>query len=154
MKYILLMTGGGFSRNWGGWLADDPKDADHRAMALSEINLKRISNSALVHAAGTNYAARVTHTCGVGLTRTRTSKVPNSRAGLTKLRSATSNLGTLLVSITPRLVYSPLGASLSSWAFAIRLWVATITALYVSVWLQLDSYHDASRPGNSLPDGP
>ena len=36
------------------------------------------------------------------------------------------------------------GIALSSWAFALRTWVATMTALYVAFWLQLQNAYSAA----------
>jgi uncharacterized membrane protein YccC len=35
--------------------------------------------------------------------------------------------------------FLPLGFPLASWAFAIRIWIAAIVALYLSFWLQLEA---------------
>ncbi len=35
--------------------------------------------------------------------------------------------------------FLPFGFPLGSWAFAIRIWIAAIVALYLSFWLQLEA---------------
>lgn len=42
----------------------------------------------------------------------------------------------------------------SSWNFAIRIWLATILALFVSFWLQLKLRRQLRLPLEILPNGP
>jgi uncharacterized membrane protein YccC len=50
-----------------------------------------------------------------------------------------SNLGLSEFAMTSQGTFSPLGFPAASWAFAIRIWIAAIVALYLSFWLQLEA---------------
>ena len=43
------------------------------------------------------------------------------------------------MTLSKRESFLPLGFALASWAFAIRIWIAAIVALYLSFWLQLEA---------------
>jgi uncharacterized membrane protein YccC len=43
------------------------------------------------------------------------------------------------LTVTHRDTFHPWGFPVASWAFAIRIWVAAVVALYVSFWLELES---------------
>ena len=43
------------------------------------------------------------------------------------------------MTVTDRGAFRPWGFPLASWAFAIRIWIAAVVALYLSFWLELES---------------
>ena len=44
-----------------------------------------------------------------------------------------------VLTIIDRGAFRPWGFPLASWAFAIRIWIAAVVALYVSFWLELEA---------------